>query len=359
MKAWNTLVSGAGALVFATAFLAGCGGSGTSSGGGGNNNPPAVGATSLFVVNNNTQPDAVTVVGTASDTIVKLNASASGSSTPLVTITGPVGYKFSAMAIDASGNLYVGATSVAAGSLPNPEVLVYASTTSTATPARTIGGANTGLGQIQSIAVDSSGQVYVSCGDAAHGNTPSVLVFAANANGNVAPIRAIADTTTPAGGAYGVGVDGSGNVYLSEISPNRIAVFAASANGTVTPIRTFTPSVGGGSGAFFVDSAGTVYTVASVGGSSNAEIAVYTAGSSGSVTPARTIGGSKMGANTSFRGLSVDAAGTMYASLASEPVFPTTTYSVLTFNSSASGDVNPTTQITGSAVVAAGAVAVH
>ena len=53
-------------------------------------------------------------------------------------------------------------------------------------PIATIGGTNTGLLDPQGLALDASGNIYVG------NSTPSITVYTAGANGNVAPIRTIA-----------------------------------------------------------------------------------------------------------------------------------------------------------------------
>lgn len=120
---------------------------------------------------------------------------ASGNMAPVDTIVGastqlngPVGLGF-----DAGRRLYV---SNANGTSPNHRITVYgAGASGNASPIAIIMGANTGLDQPVGIAVEPSGKLYVA--SAAFGSHQyKVTVYAAGANGNVAPTATIAGPTT-------------------------------------------------------------------------------------------------------------------------------------------------------------------
>jgi hypothetical protein len=152
--------------VFGLALLvltSSCGGSGSM--GGGTGGAPV--GPSLYVT------QVLALFGPPlSSSIMQFSSDSNGSVSPASTVKGPTDVTFEGLAVDATGNLYVG------GVLPsnNPasqeqlEILVYApGSNGMAKPTRTITGNSTGLGgftqnSISALAVDSSGNVYVSAG---------------------------------------------------------------------------------------------------------------------------------------------------------------------------------------------------
>jgi hypothetical protein len=108
-----------------------------------------------------------------------------------------------------------------------------------------IGGSKTGLVAPRTVAVDASLNVYVF--DA---NTSTISEFAAGATGNVAPIRTISGSNTGLGGgngfSFGLAVSKmSGDIFVSNPASNAILVFAATASGNVAPIQTIAGSATG------------------------------------------------------------------------------------------------------------------
>ena len=104
-----------------------------------------------------------------------------------------------------------------------------------AAPIRTISGSNTELNFPQSMALDADKNIYTT-----NGLNPSenwlVAVFAARANGNVAPIRSISGSNTGLHDPAPVALDAGNNVYVTN-GNNRVTVYAAGANGNVAPIQ--------------------------------------------------------------------------------------------------------------------------
>jgi hypothetical protein len=187
--------------------------------GGGGNNVPG-GASNVYVVQNG-----------STSSILEFPASALSSATPSNTITIPMQTTFCAVAVDASGNLYVSASTVANPTLY--QVLVYApGATGNATATRTITGFSN---YVVSLAVDSTGQLY-----ALSGNT--ISVFAANATGNATPVRQITGSATLLNSPYSLAVDSAQNIYVANTEAENIVVFSASANGNVAPTRTIAGS---------------------------------------------------------------------------------------------------------------------
>jgi hypothetical protein len=69
---------------------------------------------------------------------------------------------------------------------------------------------------------------------------PSVLEFAAGSNGNVAPVRDISGSSTQLTNANGIALDRSGNIYVT--LEGTVLVFASGANGNVAPSRSIAGS---------------------------------------------------------------------------------------------------------------------
>jgi sugar lactone lactonase YvrE len=85
----------------------------------------------------------------------------------------------------------------------------------------------------EGIAIDASGQIYVSDFRAL-----AVLVFAAGSTGNTAPIRTIVGPDTGPTQPTGMAFDSKGNLYVANYSGAGAAVveFAPNANGDAQPI---------------------------------------------------------------------------------------------------------------------------
>ncbi len=109
-------------------------------------------------------------------------------------------------------------------------------------PTSTIAGASTDLGSPRGVTVASNGAIYVA-DPSAVGIGPAVLVFAANANGNVAPTAIISGSSTGLVAPTDVKVDASGNIYVADSGANKVFVFAPGATGNVAPKASL--SVGG------------------------------------------------------------------------------------------------------------------
>ena len=153
---------------------------------------------------------------------------ASNSAKPKRTISDEGG-----LAIDSNDLLYVANSTTAT-------IDIFPS--GSATMEAQIGGSNTGLVAPATVAVDASFNVYVF--DA---KTDTISEFAAGATGNVAPIRTISGSNTGLsdGDGFGSGLavsKTSGDIFVSNPASNAILVFAATASGNVAPIQTITGS---------------------------------------------------------------------------------------------------------------------
>ena len=181
------------------------------------------------------------------------------------------------MAVDAHGYIY-------AGNSLEPSfqgiIYVYPPNASGGTkPVRTIFGAKTTLRDPEGFAFDAQGRLWV--GDRGQS---AVLSFAANANGNVAPLTSFKpDTAGPTDLAFG-----PKGLYLNE--GGVVAIYAPTASGYAQPSQEFHVGTdGAGAVGLGVDPAGNMYVLDTT---KNA-IEEYAPDASGNATPIRTIAGPK------------------------------------------------------------------
>jgi hypothetical protein len=166
----------------------------------------------------------------------------------------------------------------------------------------------------------------------------AIDVFAAGANGNVAPIRRIMGPDTGLSGPADVAVDSAGDVYASNYFADTITEYAPGASGDAAPIRTI-----GGANTLLSSNDdmsltpdGTVY-VGNLGAGATS-VVVFAPGASGNAVPQRTISGLNTGLS-SVDGVGADATGTLYADAAGS--------AINVFAPGANGNVMPTRTIAG------------
>jgi sugar lactone lactonase YvrE len=160
---------------------------------------------------------------------------ANGNVRPIGVISGPSTQLIypNSIALDASGNIYV--------TNHNNYVTVYPTGgTGDVAPTRTIEGNLTKVLLPTQVALDSSLNVYV-----ANYEGRSATVYGSDANGNTAPIQDIHGSRTKLGGPFGVAVDADGDIYVASVIlsqkrgfQGRITAYSAASNGNVRPIRT-------------------------------------------------------------------------------------------------------------------------
>lgn len=145
------------------------------------------------------------------------------------------------IAIDSQDYLYL-AESPDVGSDASPGsgvVSVYAPGASgVPKPVRRIEGTSTGLMAATAMDFDAADNLYVANGD-------SVLVFGYEGHGDEAPVRVVAGSETGLAANFALAVDPAGVIYSGTSQPwppagAYVSVFAAGANGNVAPIRSIT-----------------------------------------------------------------------------------------------------------------------
>jgi hypothetical protein len=275
---------------------------------------------------------------------------ANGNIPPILTISGsntglhvPQG-----IAIDAGRNVYVVNNSPSS-------VTVYAKGShGNAAPQQTIRGSNTGLSAPEGIAVDAGLDIYVANSQGGPNGLGSVTVYAAGANGNVAPIRTISGSNTVLDFPEGVALDAGLNLYVTTFvgGPSGLGsvnVYAAGANGDVAPIGIITGShtLLHGAVGIALGPRGGIYVMNYDSRSRPApgRVTVYAAGANGDVAPVRTIGGSNTGLFGSL-GLARDAGGNIDA--VNQEGGPSRVGSVTVYAAGANGNVAPIQTISGS-----------
>ncbi len=321
-----------------------CGGGGTMGGGGTGGGGGPVGPSLDVTVN----PDPL--ISPPVPSIIQFPSDSNGSVSPSSTVKGPTGITFEGLAVDATGNLYVGG--VLPGTTPASQgeltILVYAAgSNGMANPTRTITGNSTGLegftqNTISGLAVDSSGNLYVSSYLLKGGLiNPGISVFAPTASGDVAPTNVITMTGNATLAPGQIALDSARNIYVAAVAlsgPGSILIFASNSTGTVPPTSTLAGSdtminqlVG-----VAVDSAGNVYVANGNSGGAMPSILEFSAGSTGNVAPMRTISGSATMLSAPGN-LTVDSAGNIYV---------LNENNILKFSPAATGNVAPTATMT-------------
>jgi hypothetical protein len=173
---------------------------------------------------------------------------AGGDQTPISTIAG------GSTQLNSPKNLSVGvalvegsfATLYVTQGVP-PWVLAFpVEATGDVAPVRFLGGDQTGLTDVWGkAAFDNNGKMYV-CN---RGTNPAVLVFASGASGNVAPVGVLSGTLTQLQELHDIDVSSAGEIYVLTRNPQTswvtVLVFAAGATGNVAPVRVIEPPIQG------------------------------------------------------------------------------------------------------------------
>ncbi len=198
-------------------------------------------------------------------------------------------------AVDANGAIYVVTTSFL-GLSQSSLINIFAP--GATTPTRVLG-SSAGIHIVRGIAIGKDGMLYAAGGSGFRQPPPKVFEFA---SGATTPTYTITGITAP----VGIGVDGSGNVYLPDDNGN-VEIYGP--GNQSSPSSTFNDPSLGEPGSIAVDAAGDFY----VSDIANQDIAYVAAGST-SVT--QTLTDSSL-YNLGGGSLMLDPSGNLWASLAS------------------------------------------
>jgi hypothetical protein len=194
----------------------------------------------------------VLVSGVTTYGVAIFGPTASTGATPLATFSSTAFTTTqTGVAVDGSGNIYVANSNQSGG---YNTVLEFAPGASGfATPIRTIGGGpNSHLGEasLGGIAIDSSNNVYVSVLADAYNAADSIEIYAPSVTGDQPPTREIVGSAAALSSPTSLALDASGNLYVSNAAGalTPINVFAPGANGNQAPTRTLDPTLGGTTG---------------------------------------------------------------------------------------------------------------
>jgi hypothetical protein len=288
-------------------------------------------------------------------TVVSYSLAQSGAAANNAALTLPASFGPTALAVDpSSGTLYIGGDTYFSGG-QTPEILVYAAaSTGSATPARTIvGNATTAnFDEPISMTVDSSGQLYIA-------STPqdigTVAVYGTTANGAATPERVLSGGATGLYQPSQLAVDATGNIYVSNIYQGyagNIVEFPPTASGNVPPERAITDDVHVIDGVA-VDSTGDVFALIgtlnqSTGYVTSAQIAEYATDAKGPATPSALISGTTtlLGTASSLR---IDGKDNLFVQQTTG-TGSATTQQIVAFGPGASGNLAPFLTISGSAL---------
>ena len=221
-------------------------------------------------------PHQLFVADATSDSVIAFDWFANGDVTPEQDVQGPnTGLTApQTVDIDQRSFVYVGDTGPT-----GPNIKVYApDATGDAAPVRTITSSAMTDAPV-GLALDRARDIYVAS------QTDGVLVFAPGANGVVSPIRTIAGPDTGLSDVEAVALDAANNVFALDAAAQSISEFAAGANGDVTPIRTLAGANTGLAGAvdLRVNRSDVIYV------SDGHEVLVFPASRSGNAKPLRSI----------------------------------------------------------------------
>ncbi len=261
----------------------------------------------IYVVNNGDfgRDDSITVYAPGSN----------GDVAPIATIKGPNSdlHSARAIAVGSDGKIYV--TNSRSKVTNYPRITVYPPLGNSRgiidpAPISTIGGPHTALRFPAGIALNSTGNLYVTCSDFAG---PSVLIFPPDANGDVAPATIINGRKDKnIAGPAGIALDLSGRIYVA-VPSDHVAVYPVDATGDAPPIATISSDNTGldEPSALAVASNGNSYAANKGASGRAASVTVYRMGSVLDTPPIATVSGPRTKLN-SPNGIAFDSRGRIY-----------------------------------------------
>ncbi len=237
------------------------------------------------------------------------------------------------VAVDKTGKMYVANsfTGPCGGGVENSVTIYESGSNGAVAPLATISGPNTGLtSQRMSIAVDSSGEVYV-----ANAQSNSVTIYSAGSDGDAIPFDTISGPDTELRSPSAIALDSSGGIYVANTESRSISIYSPGSGGDARPILDIS---GNDTGlvdpvGIAVDSSGQIYVAqpADQKTGSPDEILVYARGSFGNAKPVAVISGLATQLD-SPSDIAFDSKGKIYV---------TNSYGITVYNRGAENDTPP------------------
>jgi hypothetical protein len=245
-----------------------------------------------------------------------------------------------AIAVDDSGNVYVTGLSVGSGTSGDYATIKYHPDGDTAW-IRRYNGAGNGNDEAEAIAVDGSGSVYVTGGGVAGVSSRDYITIKYHPNGDTAWLRVYDAPGNATDEANAMAVDGSGNVYITGRSEaggtlNDYATIKYLSNGDTAWVRRYN---GPGNGddrakALVVDGSGNTYvTGQSVGSGSSDDYATIKYYPNGDTAWVRRYNGPANGSDVAV-GIAVDGSGNVYVTGYSDSTGSSQDYATIKYDSS-------------------------
>ena len=184
------------------------------------------------------------VVNQGVDTITAYPANSGRRPNPIFTISGENTrlLNSAAIALDSAGNIYVANQ----GSPPDDpaSITIYrAGSNGDVAPFARIAGSRTGLKSPNGVAVDSHGYIYVANESREPEGTDSITVYSPGSTGNATPVRVISGPATKLASPGGIAVDSSGNIFVTSLNLAEgtwghvlVLIFALGSTGNVAPM---------------------------------------------------------------------------------------------------------------------------
>ncbi len=291
----------------------------------------------------------------ANYTVDEYTASQSGAVTPTATLSTGSQNLPTAIAGDASGDLYV-SVNTNNGTNSVGDILVF--TGAATTPSRTITLPAPGTGymyQVSSMTTDSMNNLYVAASGAPlltglTGSFVAIFVYAPGATGTASPLRTISGAATMLKGGAGnsgmaqMSMDSKDNLYVANGggSPGTaVLMFQAGADGDVAPTvitsSTYAPT------GVALDAQDNIYISQSQSGPNGvipSAVYVFTKGSGPSPTPTRTIMGTATEQNIYLNNIHVDSGGNIFVAQVADGH-----QAFLVYSATANGNVAPSSTL--------------
>ena len=218
------------------------------------------------------------------------------------------------IAVDSSGNVYVGGYTASQGAGSFDFLITKYDTSGTIQWQRSLGGGSTDYGY--GIAVDSSGNVYVAGQTASQGaGSNDFLITKYNTSGTIQWQRSLGGAGSEIG--YGIAVDSSGNVYITGLTASQgagsvdVLIAKYDTSGTIQWQRSLGGTSSEEGNGIAVDSSGNVYITGYTNsqGAGDRDVLITKYNTSGTIQWQRSLGGASFDVGVS---IAVDIGGNVY-----------------------------------------------